>query len=263
MRLLESIAASRRRTGAFDPSTLLPSIWVDATDSTTLFDAAAGGSPVGNGGSVGRWQDKSSNLRHYTQTTAGLRPTRISAAASGYDVVRFSGTQWLNNALALALLNAAPGATVIMAYKWNTLPVVYTNAFWVSTSSSSTSVRFGMGGGITAGQQHVISRRTDAGSPVQSLCPMDTALQVHTGIIDHTAATIQHYKNAVLQESKATGLGTAAFDSTNSLRVSLGTHDTSNYSQIDIAEVFAWNRALTPSELASMHTFMTNKYVPA
>jgi hypothetical protein len=50
-------------------------LWLDASDSSTLFNATAGGSLVTTDGSaVARWADKSGNNRHATQATANARP---------------------------------------------------------------------------------------------------------------------------------------------------------------------------------------------
>jgi len=62
------------------PSRTSTHLWLDAADASTIFDAASGGSLTANGGNVGRIQDKSGNLRHATQSTAGLRPVRNGSA---------------------------------------------------------------------------------------------------------------------------------------------------------------------------------------
>ena len=50
--------------------------WFDATDATTMFSDTAGTTPITQGGSVAKWNDKSGNGRHVTQAGAStLRPT--------------------------------------------------------------------------------------------------------------------------------------------------------------------------------------------
>lgn len=87
------ISGSRRRVTGFSPSDLSPAIWLDAADSSTLFDAVSGGSTPADAGTVRRWQDKSGNLRHVTEATAG--PTRRTGLQNGKDVVRFAGSNKL------------------------------------------------------------------------------------------------------------------------------------------------------------------------
>jgi hypothetical protein len=67
-------------------------LWLDAADASTLFDATTGGSLVAADGTIGRWQDKSSNGRHATQATSGSRPIRKTALINGLDAITFDGT---------------------------------------------------------------------------------------------------------------------------------------------------------------------------
>lgn len=67
-------------------------LWLDAADASTLYDAASGGSLVAADGGVARWQDKSGNGRHATQSTSGNRPLRKTSILGGKDVVSFDGT---------------------------------------------------------------------------------------------------------------------------------------------------------------------------
>lgn len=56
------------------------SFWFDSSDASTLFQDAAGTIPADDGDSVGRWDDKSGQGNHATQSTAGDKPT---ATANG------------------------------------------------------------------------------------------------------------------------------------------------------------------------------------
>ena len=67
-------------------------LWLDAADASTLFDATTGGSLVAADGGVARWEDKSGNGRHATQSTAANRPARKTAIQGGLDVLRADGT---------------------------------------------------------------------------------------------------------------------------------------------------------------------------
>lgn len=87
------ISGSRRRTTGFSPLDLSPALWLDAADSSTLFDATTGGSTPADAGSVKRWEDKSTNARHVTESTAA--PTRRTGVQNGKDVVRFAGSNKL------------------------------------------------------------------------------------------------------------------------------------------------------------------------
>ena len=86
-----AVSLAVNKFGAFSPLTLSPSLWLDASDTTTLYDATSGGALVAPDGGVARWQDKSGNARHATQVTAGARPLRKSAILNGKSVLRFDG----------------------------------------------------------------------------------------------------------------------------------------------------------------------------
>ena len=78
--------------GGFNPLTLSPALWLDASDSTKLFDATSGGSTPGNGVGVARWEDKSGNDRNALQSSGTLQPTRRTSEINGRDIVRFDGS---------------------------------------------------------------------------------------------------------------------------------------------------------------------------
>lgn len=66
--------------------------WWDASDASTLYDDTSAGALVGSGGLVARWEDKSGNGRHATQSTSAKRPVRSVAQVNGLDALTFDGT---------------------------------------------------------------------------------------------------------------------------------------------------------------------------
>lgn len=74
------------------PAEISTALWLDASDSATLFDATSGGSLPADGSTIARWEDKSGNARHAIQGAAGSRPTRKTAIQNSLDIVRFDGT---------------------------------------------------------------------------------------------------------------------------------------------------------------------------
>ena len=66
-------------------------LWLDASDSSTLYDATSGGSLVTADGEVARWEDKSGNNRHATQSTSSGRPIRRVSVQGGKDALDFDG----------------------------------------------------------------------------------------------------------------------------------------------------------------------------
>jgi len=83
----------RRRT--FNPSRISGlDLWLDAADGDTLFDATSGGNFVSaNGSAVKRWEDKSGNSNHATETTAA--PLLEVAEKNGLNALNFATSKFL------------------------------------------------------------------------------------------------------------------------------------------------------------------------
>jgi hypothetical protein len=92
-------------------------LWLDASDASTLYDATTGGSLVTAGNTVARWEDKSGNANHVTQSTANNRPTRLAADLNGLDGLDFDGT---NDSLATATAVGNAPLTVFVVAKPDT-----------------------------------------------------------------------------------------------------------------------------------------------
>jgi hypothetical protein len=87
--------------------------WYDASDASTLYDATTGGSLVAVNGAVARWEDKSGNARHATQSTSGFRPVRKTAQQNGLGAIEFTGSssQRLEVSGSASTLNFLHGST--------------------------------------------------------------------------------------------------------------------------------------------------------
>lgn len=82
----------------FSPLDVGVSLWLDASDASTLYDATTGGSLVAADGLVARWEDKSGNANHATQGTSGNRPTRKTGIQNSLAILRFDGGDHLAGA---------------------------------------------------------------------------------------------------------------------------------------------------------------------
>jgi len=83
-----------KASGVFTPKSISGlALWLDAADSSTLFQNSDGTVPAtASSDPVGYWGDKSGNGRHATQVTAVNRPTVGSSSTAGKNAVRNSGT---------------------------------------------------------------------------------------------------------------------------------------------------------------------------
>lgn len=78
-------------------------LWLDASDSTTLFTDSAGTTlATADGDPIGCWKDKSANGRHVTNTDGTKKPTLKNAIKNGKNSITFNGTlkflQFIGNA---------------------------------------------------------------------------------------------------------------------------------------------------------------------
>jgi hypothetical protein len=108
-------------TSIFTLPTSIPGLqlWLDASDSSTLYDSTVGGSLVTTDGSaIARWQDKSGNNRHIIQATSNARPLLKTAVKNGKNVLRFDGS---DDALAIAsaFANTSNTTFAFIAFKHN------------------------------------------------------------------------------------------------------------------------------------------------
>ena len=76
---------------SLNPLSLSPALWLDASDSSTLFNATTGGSLPADGQAVARWEDKSGNSRHVIQGTGVSQPLRKTSIQNSKDAIRFDG----------------------------------------------------------------------------------------------------------------------------------------------------------------------------
>ena len=125
---------------SWTPAAIATSLWLDGSDSSTLYDATSGGSLVAANGTVARWQDKSGNARHVTQSTSGNRPLRKTSVQNSLDAVLFDGTDdRLENTTSAALPNRAK--TIIAMVKSSN---AVGGTIWQNRSAGNAGLRYVM-----------------------------------------------------------------------------------------------------------------------
>jgi hypothetical protein len=82
-----------KQSGAFSPASLSGiSVWLDAVDTSTLYQDAAKTTAAGDGDVVGAWADLSVNGVDFTQATTANKPlVDADVLGSGYPGVKFDG----------------------------------------------------------------------------------------------------------------------------------------------------------------------------
>ena len=106
--------------GAFSPSDIASLFgWYDANqevyqDSSFTTPATADGDPVGG------WKDLSGNGRHLIQSVDGNRPTLKLGIQNGKNILRFTGTQYMQSVDVYTVATSISVASVV-AINWGTL----------------------------------------------------------------------------------------------------------------------------------------------
>lgn len=101
--------------GVFNPLSLSPALWLDASDAATLLDA--GGLAADADEAIATWSDKSGNARHATQATSGSRPTLKAAVKNSRGVVRFDGASDFMTQSYKSIFRNVSGTTVFIVAK--------------------------------------------------------------------------------------------------------------------------------------------------
>jgi hypothetical protein len=191
-----------------------PDLWLDASDSSTLFDATAGGSAVSVNGSVARWEDKSGNGYHFTQSTSGNRPILRGSQLNSLNTIEFIEDWMFGNSASLILGNNLASCESFVVHKFSTQPTRTQVSFFISTSTIATTslyVQFGN----SSGKHVTASRRVhaNAAASATSSASTGTGYKMQNSIVDFNAGTITQLING-------SGDGTASMASTgNTLNV--------------------------------------------
>jgi len=94
---------------AFNPLSLAPALWLDASDPSTI---------TSSGGLVSQWNDKSGNGKHATGAGA-TRPTTGSATERGWNVL-----SWTDSTMTMSQPTAATTASVYLVIRTTDLKFV-------------------------------------------------------------------------------------------------------------------------------------------
>ena len=126
--------------GLWTPAQLSSYCWIDFSDTTKLFDATSGGSNVTSGAGIARAEDKSGNGRHFTQGTAGARPTYTSNRQNSLGAAVYDGGDWLTSSAAASVwkLLHSTTTTVFVVVKNGTTANPSAQYAWYGTDGAAS-----------------------------------------------------------------------------------------------------------------------------
>ena len=238
-------------------------VWLDA--GVGLFNATSGGSAVTTDASaVARWEDQSGNANHFSQSNSDRRPQLKTSIQNSLNVIRFDG---FNDGLICAsnaLFKNVSGATVFAVRKCASNPTSDQSIFRATINGSSGS-RIFFSVGFNSGKANAGGRRLDADgfAGIQSTNNVSTsAFQIQSALYDYTNTDLYLYVNGSQEASNTSWQTTGSTSNTDSAQINVGANliATASFFNGDIAEVIAYNRALTTAEREDVEKYLNAKY---
>ena len=243
----------------YNPYTTLPvsgaALWLDGADSSTLF-TDAGVTPVNKSGDlVYQWSDKSGNNRHATQATSGNRPTWVPPASgqNGFGVVGFNGaTTFLSIADTAGLQFGTGDFTLFFAGVNSNVSrgSAYANTF---ISKGYTNIEFYQYQGLIQGYIGGTSNSPKTGSGTVSNNSSYVAHMIRSSGSTYVAAN-NVSGTPVTNTANANGSGT---------NINIGSRSPFNTTLTYLGsmyEILAFNRALSPTEITSVQSYLKAKW---
>lgn len=249
-------------------------LWLDASDASTLYDATSGGSLVAADGAVARWEDKSGNARHFTQSDVSRRPLRKTAVQNSKDVIRLdgsndymvggdymdlAGTQGMT--LFIVVKRAAQGVPHDLLNKYARQEATTSGQngnqgfIWAYDNTNKPYAYFGdSGSGVTV-------RGTDSAYGASSF----TALTLKTRSGSLTTNTAHYVNGGAAASTNSSATCETVGDSAFEWRLGISRFDGSFYTPLngDVAEVIMYGSALSDADRAAVETYLMQKWAIA
>ena len=224
----------RPRASGFNPKSISGlAVWLDGSDAATL---------TLNGSAVSQWADKSGNGRNATQATALNQPT--TSTINGKGAVSFDGN---SDGLLLGDLSAA-------------FPTAATG-FWVHTKHS----------GANTGSYMVASTRNNDGwwtfgggssylGVFRSTRLGPTAIDLEPAALNCVAVLSTSATYEVYVQGSKVHTAAASYAGGDNHVIGAGKVPLDFYLLASVGEVLYYNRALSASEMTTIHKYLSGKW---
>ena len=223
--------------------------WWDAAAQNTLYDASTGGSvQSADSGLVARWEDRSGNNNHCTQSGADtIKPILRTAQVNGRKVVRFDGT---DDRMIFSNIDAQAYTVLIIGRKWGTT----TDAF-IATGNSANFVPYSLAdltGLGTYGSKSTGGVNGDFAGATSRQLLRTSAFQATQ---DSSIAIWVDGSSVVLDDTGTVGSSVTYF---NVLGARTGA--TAVFGKQDIGEVLIYNRIVSAAERQAAEQYLQKKW---
>jgi hypothetical protein len=237
-------------------------LWLDSRDATTLFDATTGGSLPAIGAGVARWEDKSGNNYHVTQSTPANRPTRQNTG------LFFDGiTNTMDRLTSTDLLRNVTGATLVVAAR--NIASQTGNRGYLTIATAANAVRAGAGTGATIDGVRSNGRRLDAdtiAAAENTTTPVSTfGNHVAISRFDYAGDRLDVYLNDVVTPAATnatfqTGSSGQPTSNTASSALYVGSTLGANHYNCLMQGVMVFHTALTQAQREYIKMYLQLKY---
>ena len=222
-------------------------LWLDANAASTITQS---------GGAVSQWNDKSRNGFNFTQATGSMQPLTSADSMNGKNVIKFDGTDDSLSCNTAGLMTLGQSAnTLIVVYKFNAIPTG-TGMRLVTGTPDGGSTRFGV---LWYGTSSAVGGLNNTSFTFVSsgISGANTSPSKLIHSYDGATTLSETYNN----NTAGTGAGAATALLTNMLLgcVASGAGGAESLNG-SIAEIIAYNKALSAGELTSINSYLSSKW---
>lgn len=226
--------------GGFNPLSLSPALWLDASDTSTITES---------GGAVSQWDDKSGNDYHATQSTGANQPTTGTRTQNGLNALDFDGAGD-NLEIDYSGLFSTPDSTNSIFIVWKTDDTAADQR--VFTGFVSGSSRWGMfyrlGGGADLAAQNNTSF-----SPTRHTITPDT--NIHVDFLRREGSSLTSGRDG----SITTAANGADLSTVNDIRLGATTGATASVNGL-ICEVIVLSSNPDDATVNNLFNYFNNKW---
>lgn len=242
-------------------------LWYDAADSNTLFSGSTGSTLATPSGSVGRWEDKSGNNWHATQSAVANQPLRITGSLfNGLDTVRFDGNDTL--VLASQAYGVTKNKNEVSFFVVAATDRKASNGdfLYISTGTSANTGRLVLRN-LGVSRVQPLIRRLDT-SPATNLnyyrVVPSGSLNLYSLRMKFNVSASSFVANGTeqpLSTNNVPASWSGSIENTDSGVINIGsTNATANFMQGNMGEILFYDRYLTDIERRSIERYLLRKW---
>lgn len=217
---------------AFNPLSLTPAIWLDASDTASITSV---------GGAVSQWNDKSGNNYHATQATPASRPTTGVDSRNGRNVLTFNGTS--SSMDSTVPTNIEPFTIIGVVRATN----IVNRVFFSGSTTVAPTVGLDGSGFVYLSSPGIAVIGTSNGK-------LDTT---NYYVVTATYAVNGQFQFFINNQCCGAGTNDQYFFS---VTTRIGNYQSTNFWPGQIAEIYKFHKVLSPQEMNSIHGYLQWKW---